>query len=275
MNAKKTPSAFEKYVQETIEEAIQFLRKYGWLDEATGRPDIGKIPGLHEPENVRISVEAEVAVHRMFWNAPAHEYLGNLDTALTWYELGQYEWRGGITFPVDKDWIPDYALRESRGPHLLTAAVCSDRVGNRDRAQELYDLAARHYVLTGDDIKWFVESHQLGAIWEYLPYQAYAQICMGKWADALAALETSDFWAKKDRHAQTDDAYQVQLQLTPTLMALAHYKLDPTAANREAARAKLSLKSIGGRNASERLICYFYWYNLREKFGNELLTEGE
>jgi len=62
--------------------------------------------------------------------------------------------------------------------------------------------------------------------------------------------------------------------LIPALLALARFKLEPTAENSQAAQAKLSLKAIGGRNHSERLICYFYWYNLRAKFGGELL-EGE
>jgi hypothetical protein len=99
--------------------------------------------------------------------------------------------------------------------------------------------------------------------------RAYAFVCVEAWADGLAAAETAEFWAKTDRRAQTSEAYQVQLQLIPTLLALARYKLAPTPENRQAARAKLSLKAIGGRNYSERLICYFYWYNLgRNSAGN-------
>lgn len=274
MKAPKPPSAFEKYIQETIDEGIQYLRSHGWLDETSGAPDVARIPGLQEAPDVSLPVEAEVAVHRMLWNAPAHEYRGNRTAASIWYELGQYQWRGGRTYPGVTAEIPEPGAREAAAIRQLPAAICADRVGNTQRARELYGWAAGNYLLTGEEIQWFAGTHQLQAIWEVLPMRAYALICVEAWTDGLAAAETAEFWAKKDRRAQTSEAYQVQLQLIPALLALARYKLAPTDENRQAAQAKLSLKAIGGRNYSERLICYFYWYNLRAKFGGELL-EGE
>ncbi len=274
MKSPKPSSAFEKYVQETIDEGMQYLRAHGWLDEASGAPDIAKIPGLKEAPEVPLPVEAEVAVHRTWWNAPAHEYRGNRTVASIWYDLGQYQWRGGRMYPGVTAEIPELAVRESAAIWQLPAAICADRVGNTQRARDLYGWAAGNYLLTGEEIKWFADTHQLQAIWEALPMRAYAYVCLEAWADALAAAEAADFWAKKDRSAQTSEAYQVQLQLIPALLALARFKLEPTAENSQAAQAKLSLKAIGGRNHSERLICYFYWYNLRAKFGGELL-EGE
>lgn len=275
MKTPKPLSALEKYIQETIDEGIQYLRAHGWLDETSGAPDVAKIPGLKEAPEVRLSVDAWAAAHRTWWNAPAHEYLGNRTAASIWYELGQYEWRGGRTFPSITAEIPELGVRESASVEQLIAAICADRVGNTQRARDLYGWAAGSYLLTEEEIRWFADTHQLQAIWEALPMRAYAFVCLGTWAEALTAAETAEFWAKKHRRAQTSEAYQVQLQLIPVLLALARYKLEPTDENRQAARAKLSLKAIGGRNYSERLICYFYWYNLRAKFGAELLAAGE
>jgi len=274
MKTPKALSAFEKYVQETIDEGMQYLRAHGWLDETSGAPDVARIPGLKEAPDVRLSVEAEVAVHRMLWNAPAHEYRGNRTAASIWYDLGQYQWRGGRMYPGVTAEIPDLGVRESAAIRQLPAAICADRVGNAQRARDLYGWAAGNNLLTEEEIRWFADTHQLQAIWEALPMRAYAFVCLGAWADGLAAAETAEYWAKKDLRAQTSEAYQVELQLIPLLLALARYRLEPTAENRQAAQAKLSLKAVGGRNYSERLICYFYWYNLRAKFGGELL-DGE
>ncbi|RPI85286.1 MAG: hypothetical protein EHM41_11255 [Chloroflexi bacterium] len=276
MKTRKSSPAFEKYVQETIDEGVTYLSSQGWLDEKTGGPDVAKIPGLEEPQHVRLPVEVVVAISRTLWNAPAHEYHGSLTTASAWYELGQYEWRGGRTIPGETAAIPDLMTREPAAVRQLPAAICADRVGNTQRAQDLYGWAAGNYLLTEEEIEWFAGSRQIQTIWEFLPMRAYALICVGDWTEALAAAETADFWAKKDRGAQTSEAYQVQLQLLPTLLALARYKLEPAEANRQTARASLALQAIRGRRSmSERLICHFYWYNLRSRFGGELLVEGE
>lgn len=275
MKTRKSSPAFEKYIQETIDEGMVYLRSQGWLDERTGGPDVTKIPGLQEPQHVRLPVEVEVAILRTLWNAPAHEYHCSLTTASTWYDLGQYRWRGGRTVPNETRPVPDLIVREGVAVVQLPSAICADRVGNSQRAQELYGWAAGNYLLTEEEIEWYANSRQIQPIWEFLPMRAYALVCVEAWAEALAAAETADFWAKKDRRAKTSEAYQVQLQLLPTLLALARYKLEPTEANRQAARVMLGLKVISGRSMSERLICHFYWYNLRSRFGGELLAEGE
>ena len=103
--------------------------------------------------------------------------------------------------------------------------------------------------------------------------RAYALLCLEDWVEALVAAEFAERWAKKDRRARTSESYQLQLQLIPSLLALARYKLDPSVENRRLAQRNLELKTITSRNKSERLLCYFYLYNLRARFGADLLEE--
>lgn len=103
--------------------------------------------------------------------------------------------------------------------------------------------------------------------------RAYALLFLEDWEEALAATEVAERWAKKDRRAQTSEAYQLQLQLIPSLLALARYKLDPSTENRRLAQRNLELKTITSRNKSERLLCFFYLYNMRARFGADLLED--
>ena len=104
--------------------------------------------------------------------------------------------------------------------------------------------------------------------------RVYALLCLEDWEEALVAVEFAERWAKKDRRARTSEAYQLQLQLIPSLLALARYKLDPSAENRRLAQKRLDLNTITSRNKSERLLCYFYLYKLRVHFGADLLEQG-
>lgn len=273
MEKNKNLSSFEKYLQETIDEGVQYLRSHGWLDEMSEGPDVSRIPCLKETPEVRLPVEVKVAVHRVLWNAPAHEYRGNLAVASKWYELGQFEWCGNRTFPGMTAEIPELGVREALAIQQLPAAICTDRVGNTQRARELYGWASSNYMLSGDEIQRYTDTRQLQPIWEVLPMRAYALICLESYAEGLEVARTAEYWSKKDRRAQTSEAYQVQLQLIPVLIALARYGIEPSAENRQAALTKLSLNTVGGRNHSERLICYFYWYNLQKIFGWRLQNE--
>ncbi len=136
---------------------------------------------------------------------------------------------------------------------------------------DLYHWAAENYRLTEAEIEYYGSSKQIQPIWECLPLRSYALACVEDWPGALSAAEVADRWAKKDRRAQTGESYQLQLQLLPVLIALASYKLDPNAENRQEAQAMLDCSAITSRSSSERLLCYFYLYNLRSRFGRDLL----
>jgi hypothetical protein len=273
MKPTKSLTGFENYVEETIDEGVAYLSQHGWLDAKTGGPDLDKIPDLHSPQEVPLPVEAKVAVSRTRWNGPAHEYQGNLITASVWYELGQYDWRGGRTVPGENQPVPDLMTRETVAIHQLPAAVCADRVGQVQRAHDLYRWAAGNYLLTDEEIPVYAAARDFQTIWEFLPMRAYALACLGDWPGALQAAEFAEQWASKDRRAQTTESYRLQLQLLPTLLALARYELNPSLENRALAQKGLALRTITSRNWSERLLCYFYLYNLRARFGGELLED--
>ena len=272
MSPRRSSPGFEKVVQETIDQGTSFLRQHGWLDEKTSGPDVARIsPTLTSGVYPR-PAEVEEALYRSPLSAAAHEYRGSLTTASAWYELGQYFWCGDRTVPGETRLVPDLMIREAVAVDQLPAAICADRVGNSQRARDLYGWAAGNYLLTEEEILGFANSDQIQPIWEFLPMRAYALICVGDWSEALMAAETAEGWLKKDRYAEKN---RKQNQLLPVLLALARYKLEPTAENRQIARGMLDLKAITSREMHERLLCYFYLYNLRSRFGGELLAEGE
>lgn len=271
MNPTKLSPAFDKFVQEWIDKNNSFLVKHGWLDPNTGGPIVAAIAPSLAAGSWPYPDGVEEALTRCFLSAPAHEYQGNLVAASAWYELGQYDWTKDNPPIKTSGGIPELAFREARAIHQLPAAICADRVGNTQRAKELYTWAAANFILPDEELQGWARTHQLQMIWELLPMRAYALACLEDWTEAKQAAEVAQFWVKKDRGAEHS---REQIQLLPILLALSRWKLEPSIQNQQEAQKRLGLKAITARDFADRLHCYFYLFNLRARFGSDLLSNA-
>lgn len=258
-------------MQEQIASGAEFLRQQGWLNPATGGPDVPKIVAQLDPNSIQLPLAVEMGTRRSIMCSAAHEYRGELAAALAWYELGQYGWRGSRTPPGVDDEIPNLGMREGLGLVQLPAAICAERAGSTRRAMDLYGWAAGNFMLTPEEVQWFSDSGQVQAIWEMLGMRAYALLCAQDWEQALATAEETERWLQKDKGGFHN---RVQIHLLPAVLALSRNKVRPAPENRQAAQAMLDPRAIRTSDTYARLMDYFYLFILRSRFGGELLAEG-
>lgn len=272
----KLRAAFREFLEETYQYYVQFLKEQGWLNPETGGPWIEKIAPLLQPylgQETRIREENLELV--LLYSAKAGitaELLGHLSAAMDWYCIGQYQYyysKPALTFgyrTANGILVPDLPHpmhREACGRSQLESAICATRVGNHERARQLYEWAAWNYgfsereiqVLEGGEDKTHI------VLWTNFSYRAYALLCLGRWAEALSTAEQGEAYFRRDRHWK--DKTYTPIVLYPIVQAVARYKLDPSPENRRKAIEMLSPQAVASRNHVGHLWALFYLYNLR------------
>jgi len=199
------------------------------------------------------------------WVGAAYETIGDIPLAIAWYELGQYLWRDGKQFAKAKGVPPEIAYRDAAARNQILSAVCSDRIGDKLRARDLYAWTAENRRLTTDELAFAETNKYYHTVWKRLPYRAYALTCLEQWNEALGVAEVTKQWVDRDRRAQTTESYQTPLKILPVILALARYKLHPGDDNRHSAQAMLDPQSIASRIHGDHLAALFYLYNLRAR----------
>lgn len=238
----------------------------GLIDPETGGPNIDLIRPLLGSQEEAPPNEIDGALISSHWVATALEALGSLGEAMTWYHLGQYKWRAGKQFSTVREALPDFGRREAAHGNQLQAAVCAARVGQIERARELYAWAAENYMLTQEEINYFAKTRQYQPIWEWLPFRAYALACLERWEEALAVAEECQRFVEKDRRARTTGSYQSPLKILAVVLALARYKVHPSEETRRQAQEMLQPQAVASRSHGDHLDALFYLYNLRARY---------
>lgn len=262
-------TSFREYLDKIIIKGRKTLKDKGWLDPRSQGPSVETVEPLILPfDGIQEEPPPDHVLHLIDISVDtgtAEDILENIFAAKNWYTIGQYKWRGKKTFAADqgKD-IPHLASRDTVGQLQLQAAVCSDRAGNPERAEQLYSWAAENRKLTQEE---FQESHnkQPSVIWERLPYRAYALACLNRWEEALETAERCQDVVNQDRRAQTSESYRTPLQVLAVVLALARYQVQPTEEHKLKAREQLDPQSVSTRHHSSHLYALFYLYNLRDR----------
>lgn len=280
----KLRSTFKEYLDKLLLEGTEYLRQHNWLDQSTGGPLIdqldalvipylGKEDALHRPpDDVRGVIDQSNSM------GTAHEALGNLQAALAWYHIGQYQWCSGekafttryrkvgdTLIPEEipyTDGLPDLMHRDAIAPSQLQSAICANRVGKHERAHQHYEWAAQNYNFPDDEIKFHEKVRQYMVLWQSLSYRSYALLCLERWKDALSVAEQGQSYIEKDRQVP---ATYTPVVLYPIIHALASYKINPSDENRRKAIEMLSPQSVATRNHVGHLWGLFYLYNLRAR----------
>lgn len=227
----KLRSAFKEYLDELLLEGIEYLRQHGWLDKTTLGPNIELIEPLILPylgEQTALPENIQGAINRGARIGTANELLGNVLAAKAWYGVGQYAWRGKRIFAKDMDNpAPDEMTRSAAARPQLESAICATRVGNHERARQLYEWAALNYGFSETERQSWEDKKDKTHIvlWINFSYRAYALLCLGRWAEALAAAEQGQEYLRRDRHWK-DETY-TPVVLYPIVQAVARCKCDP------------------------------------------------
>lgn len=263
----KLRSAFSEYLNGLVLRKIEYLRQHDWLDQNTMGPNVELIeplilPYLGEqtplPETIQRVIDASTE------QGIANELLGNVPAAKVWYRIGQYGWRGKRIFKKDMDNpAPSEMTRSAAALPQLESAICATRAGNHERARQLYEWAAQNYGFSERELQILEGGKDKTDIvlWTNFSYRAYALLCLGHWAEALATAERGEEYFRRDRHWR-DKTYE-PLVLYPIVQAVARYKLHPSEENRRKAMEMLSPQAVASPNHGGHLWALFYLYTLR------------
>ncbi len=282
----KWRSEFQKFVENEHRYYTQFLQGQGWLNPHTGGPWTEKILPLlqpylgHETQEPQIQEDnLSLALAYAPFAGITAELLGYLPAAMDWYAIGQYRYYLGkpsrtIGYQIVKgaripfqiryiDGFPEPAHREACARAQLESAICATRVGNHERARQLYEWAAQNYGFSEREIAtWEDEKDKTHIVlWTNLSYCAYALLCLGRWAEALSTAQRGEEYFRRDRHWR--DKTYTPILLYPIVRAVARYKLDPSPENRRKAIEMLSPQAVASRGHRGHLRALFYLYNLR------------
>jgi len=265
----KLRSTFREFLEERDRQNMQFLQEHGWLNSQTGGPIVTEIELLLRPylnhegpipqENLQRVLDMSVSA------APICETLGKIPAALDWYRIGQYRYRGGRVYSrhLGQEW-PDISAREDAGRGQLESAVCATRVGNHERARQLYEWAAENYDLSEEEKKGLKRVGSSDVVWEHLPYRAYALACLEQWEEALQSAEEARQYIEKGwlRIRRVYGATYTPILVCRVVLALARYKVHPSEKTFEQAATALRTQiSISIKDRDLRAL--FLFYNLR------------
>lgn len=266
----KEKETFQSFLLERLQDSQNFLKGENWLNPDTGGPAVDLIEPLIQPflgndkgippENLRKAIGLGSRA------GPVYETLGNKQAALDCYQLGQYQYReNSKLYPINmgKDFV-GLRGRDDAAMQQLSAAIGADRIGNQERAQQLYAWVAENRTLTEDEYQDFLDEQPSG-IWRRLPFKAYALACLENWEETLAVAEICQEVVEGDSRALTSESYQVPLQVLRMVLALVKYKLGPTPELLKIAREALDPQAVASRVHPSHLISLYYLYNLRQR----------
>ena len=266
----KLRSAFQSHLDQRIAEGIRFITEHQLALPGEIVPDVARIEPLLQnflgsqetppPQNIKAAASLGPSLGTSF------EALGQLEIGLLWYQLGQYIWRGGRQFDSVDEQPADYASRSTAGRLQLEAAICADRVGSSDRAQDLYSWAVENRQFTEKEIRELDLSGRDDLLWKSAIERVYAHFCMGAYSSASEASEEALRLIDKDPRAKLGSTAEMPLLILPTLLTLIKYEQDQTPENRLAAIKLLDLDAVASRLHPDHFQALFYLFNLRAKY---------
>ena len=263
-------SGFRNHLQDIIIEGKAHIEKNGWITLGADAPDVEKIQEIlqqylgtqENPPPLGAKTAASLGPNM----GAASEALGNLPSAIAWYRIGRYVWRGGEQFKSSPEGFPHYGSRMTVGMLQMEAAICADRTGESNAAQHLFTWAVKNRSLSETELHEFGKTKQPYAVWEWAIERAYALLCLKEFQSALKAGKEALHWIGKDSRANLGSAAEMPLLIFPTVLALIRYELDPSPENQAEAVQQLDLDSVATRYHPDHLIGLFYLFNLRAKY---------
>lgn len=270
MKNKKLRSKFSEFTKKQVAHGEGVLQRHGWLDEPSRGPRldilIAKIEQLG-PSSANHADEAVLDVLAVSEQAAtANEAAGNIAVALSWYTLGQFRWRGGYRYPGDSlDNDVPLTVRDDSARLQLPAAVCSERVGDLERARKLYTWALENRKLSNDEIGYYLSSKQESVVWQRLPYWAYALAALDRCEEALQTCEKCSDVVAQDPDAHIDDSGEPPLKILTLVEAVCRYRLSPSIETRSLAIHSLHPQFAASLSHVGHLDTLFYLYNIRAR----------
>lgn len=252
---------FVEFVGNRVGQGLARLESHGWLDERIQGPKVEEILAEINPEPLPNHLHALIGTSP--WTGTANEIMGNLGSALAWYQVGSYTWRWEWVYttpPTERT-----GAMRSRARKQLLSAVCSDRIGKLDRAEGLYRWAVHNYSLIPKEIEWLVDRENYERLWELRTNSAYAHACLGEWEACWDLVQEAQRWLDADPDAERSETARVQLLLLPILTSLARHKAEPSEEHRLRAQEMLHPQAVATRIHIDHLFALFYLFNLRAR----------
>jgi hypothetical protein len=275
----RADDAFRMYCLADLTRHRKFCRAHGLMDGRYSllldvfRENFKKT----EPEWA-LGVSAVVSAASHF--ATIHEYLGENDKARQYLWLGGHEWNyQGIDYPSAMGdghvlRMKNLADRIIRADDLvlqqLPAAICSDRIGDTEKAGRLYGWVARLRDIPDRGYSRFISSFSgregCHEVWGRKTERAYALACLGLWEKASREVRGACEWVERDPNPKGDHAWRNHFWLLQALSMMIEYKIDPSDLNLAAARKRLNPRILASGDHLRAIFLLFYLFNLRTKF---------
>jgi tetratricopeptide (TPR) repeat protein len=239
------------------------LAKNGILDARGNLDKKAFMAKFDEGMKSGFPLELNAAIDNAPSIATAHEYLGDMERAMQYYWVGTFIYTHQLPASPKETREMVAELRGSYATLQLTAAICSDRIGNRGRAVQLFEWAAAHLAVTDGEKDQFRREGNYNMVWEYAIDRAFCLLCLERWQEALGAGEEAERWVKMDtdRREKFGEQY-APFHLLPVYHALAKYRAHPTPDNEMAARKRLMLSEFKVRENRLRHGALLYIFEL-------------
>jgi hypothetical protein len=261
---------FNSELQKLIKRGISHLQENHLYDTEVEGPDVvtisKRIASYLGDQRKPLPPEIDTVISLAVSGGTANEAIGNISSALAWYRIGRYIWRGNEAAFNGDQRFPDFGYRMTAGMLQMEAAICADRLGDSTAAQQLFSWAVKNRSFHESELLEFDETKQYSAVWKWTIQKAYALLCLGEDRLAQKAAEEALNWIKKDRKAKLGSATEMPLLILPTILALIHYELDPSPENRAEAVRLLDLDAVSSRIHVDHFQALFYLFNLRAKY---------
>jgi hypothetical protein len=275
----KIDDAFREYCFKDIERHVEFCRTHGLMDDNNDlllevfRENFNKT----EPEWA-LGLSAAVSAASHF--ATINEYLGQTEKAKQYLWLGSHEWNyRDIDYPYETGdrhilKMKNLTDRMIRADDLvlqqLPAAICCERVGNRERANQLFGWVAQLRGTSDEEYEEFITSFaelkSYYEVWGRRTERAFALASLGRWGEALAEAKGAQRWVEKGPRPIGNHSWRDYFWLLRALEPLIEYRLDPSEKNKAAAREGLRPSILKSEDHDRTLFLLFYLFNLRAKF---------
>jgi hypothetical protein len=260
--------SFKNYLLQQIQESEKTRLAMGYSDKEGKLRKDSLMPFFKEPLEkwpTQIMSLVTTAPHV----ASAYEALGDDLAAQENYWLGTYAWVDSSTpFYSKKD--DDLMTRRDWLVRLqLNAAICNDRISEKNRSRQLFEWVTRHRDVSEVEYEEWIErwigSKRYHDVWGRKVERGYALACIERWREAFSEAESLLTWIEKDPHPRGDHAWEYYYWIFQSLKPVIEKKMG-FESKKENLRKAFNPSIIQSGNHSRSHFLLFYLFHLRAKF---------
>jgi hypothetical protein len=267
----RSNTALYSHLDEWISRSLQILVDNDFLEPIYNGPKVEEIESIaddydHEIHDEKLPKTIDTLRTRALGTGAALEALGDLDSAILWYRIGQYRWREGADSHSDNKPILPWPNRESPAIWQENVGLCCALTGNNPHATRLFTWAAQNRSMTDEEIEEAENARFYQDIWQDLGFQIFSLTWLGDWPEILRLSKIGMRVVEKTQRAGYPKDFRGPQLLIKIGHTIATYYTSPNAASKEAAKNSITLKKVPDRDPLTRFSMLPYFFALIRKY---------